>query len=159
MMDIILKNTPNIELKRPSEWWDRWFLEKAEHTSSGSKDPSTKVGAIIVDANKRLISEGFNGLPKKVIDNSERLYNRDTKLKLIIHAEINAIIFAQRPLEGFTLYTWPFMPCSACASVIINSGITRVVAPNYFPERWKESFALSKDLFKEAGVEFFIIDL
>jgi dCMP deaminase len=143
--------------KRSPAWWDRWFLNMAKHTSLASKDPSTQVGAVIVDKKQRIISQGFNGLPRGVIDSHERLNNRELKYKMIIHAEINSIIFAGSDLDGCTIYTWPFLACSSCASVIINSGIKRIVTTDYFPDRWKESFDLSKQLFKEAGVVVFTL--
>ncbi|NCA14162.1 MAG: hypothetical protein EBS89_08535, partial [Proteobacteria bacterium] len=79
----------------PSDW-DRWFLGLAHYVSTASKDPSTKVGAVIVDAERRVVSVGYNGLPRGVEDSEERLHNREVKYKMIIHAERNAILFAQR---------------------------------------------------------------
>ena len=83
----------------------------------------------------------------------ERLENREIKYRTIIHAEINAILSAGKPLEGCTLYVWPFMPCSQCASIIIQSGIRRVVTVPSDSERWAESFRYTEELFREAEVE------
>lgn len=137
--------------------WDYRFLDLAEFISSWSKDPSTKVGAVITDLNNRIISVGYNGFPQDIIDN-ERLTDRDTKYKIIVHGEMNAILFANRSLEQCTLYTYPFMPCPRCASVIIQTGIKRVVSYNNMPDRWKEEFGLSMELFKEANVEIQLYD-
>lgn len=137
-----------------SEKWDLRFLELARFVSTWSKDPSTQVGAVIVDKENRVVSLGYNGLPKGINDTQERLNNRDLKLKLIVHAELNAIQFARQNLDGCTLYTHPFMPCSVCAGQVIQSGISRVVSlleSNY--SKWADSIALSKQIFKEAGVE------
>jgi dCMP deaminase len=109
--------------------WDKRFLELAELVSSWSKDPSTKVGAVIVDNQNIIVSVGFNGFPKGIKDN-DRLNHRDSKYQIIVHAENNALMFAKRPLDGCTIYTYPFMPCPRCAGMIIQSGIKRVVYQN-----------------------------
>ena len=79
--------------------WDLRFLEMARNAASWSKDPSTKVGAIIVDDDKRVISVGYNGFPKGVRDD-ERLDDRQEKYKIIVHAERNALLFMQN-LNGY----------------------------------------------------------
>jgi len=137
-------------------WHDR-FLKLAEHISQWSKDPSTQVGAVIVDNARRIISTGYNGLPLGVEDSADRLHTRETKYEMIVHGEINAILFAKQDLQGTTLYTWPFMPCSRCAGIVIQSGIKTVVAPNCDNTRWKESFTLSKTMFREAKVELILL--
>lgn len=73
---------------------------------------------------------------------------------MIVHGEINAIIFAHRDLSGCKLYTHPFLPCSRCAAVVIQSGITECHAPISDNPRWQESLALTRKLFSEAGVKF-----
>lgn len=145
-----------MELNRNQEWWDKWFLGLAEYISTASKDPSTKTGAVIVDKNRRIVSVGYNGFPRKIKDDPSKLNNRDLKYKMIVHCERNALLFANRDLEGCTLYTWPFHSCSVCGAMVIQSGITRCVAPKTPPElqeRWGEDLKLSLDNFSEAGVE------
>jgi dCMP deaminase len=137
---------------RGQEWWDDWFLGLARYIASASKDPSTQCGAVIVDKDRRVISVGYNGLARGVEDSQERLNNRELKYKVIVHCERNAIIFAQRDLRGCILYTWPFMSCAACAAMVIQAGITQVVAPPSDNPRWIEEFKLSEQMFKEAGV-------
>lgn len=137
--------------------WDYRFLDLAEFISSWSKDPSTKVGAVITDHENRIVSIGYNGFPKNVADDN-RLENRETKYKIVIHGEMNAILFAKKSLEFCTLYTYPFMPCSRCASMIIQAGIQRVVSYNNMPERWGSEFNISKELFKEAGIELVLYE-
>jgi dCMP deaminase len=132
--------------------WDSRFLELAKLIGSWSKDPSTKVGAVIVDDNNRIISVGYNGFPKGVIDD-DRLEDRETKYKIVVHGEINAILFANKSVNGCTLYTSPFEPCPRCAGLIIQSGIKRIVAPKNNNTRWEEDFKISRQLFKEAGIE------
>jgi dCMP deaminase len=128
------------------------YLEMAKLVSTWSKDPSTKVGSVIVDSDNTVISVGFNGLPRRIQDTDQRLNNRDIKLKMIIHAEINAIITAKRPLNGATIYTYPFMSCSQCAGMIIQSGICRHISYKTNNERWKDSFDLALEMFDEARV-------
>lgn len=132
--------------------WDIRFLELAKLVGSWSKDPSTKVGAVIVDQNNRIISTGYNGFPKNVEDTQERLVDREQKYDIIVHAEANALIFAKTPLEGCTIYTWPFQPCSKCAGLIIQSGIIRVVSVVHESTRWKKNFEIAKQLFAESGI-------
>ncbi len=137
--------------------WNRRFLSLAEHIAQWSKDPSTQVGAVIVDPCRRIISTGYNGLPQGVDDTDNRLYTREIKYEMIVHGEINAILFAKQDLLGSTLYTWPFMPCSRCAGIVIQSGIKTVVAPLNDSPRWKDSFQLSQTMFAEAGVRLLLL--
>lgn len=132
--------------------WDYRFLQLCELVASWSKDPSTKVGAVIVDNDNRVISLGYNGFPKGVIDDVARYSNRDEKYKYVVHAERNAIVFAKQNLKECTIYTWPMMPCSACAGIIIQSGIKKVVSIENKNERWTEEFLFSSNMFREAGI-------
>jgi len=138
--------------------WDKRFVELARFVAQWSKDPSTKTGAVIVDPKRRVISVGYNGLAQGVEDLPERLENRDIKYKIIVHCERNALLFACKPVDGCTLYTWPFMSCSTCAAMVIQSGITRCVAPFSDNERWVAEFELSKQMFKEAEVQVDLLD-
>ena len=135
-----------------TEKWDRRFLALAEHVAQWSKDPSTKTGAVIVDSNNRIVSVGYNGLPRGVNDSPERLENREIKYKIIVHCERNALLFARGAVEGCRLYTWPFMSCATCAAMVIQAGIVEVVAPPSDNPRWKDDFDLAQTLFSEAGV-------
>lgn len=134
--------------------WDPRFLEMAELVSQWSKDPSTKVGAVIVDPEtQRIVSLGYNGFPQRVADTAERLELRETKYDLVIHAEMNALQFAERSVKGCTLYVYPLPPCIRCATQIIQAGIKRVVAPSSWPERWDASIQSTFKLFDEVGIE------
>ena len=132
--------------------WDNRFLELAKLIGSWSKDPSTQVGAVIADDNNRILSIGYNGFPKGVEDSEKRLFEREEKYAIIVHAEANALMFANKSVEGCTIYTWPFEPCSRCAGLIIQSGIKRVVSVRHSEERWKKNFLQSTILFEEAGI-------
>jgi dCMP deaminase len=143
-----------------SEKWDKRFLGLAQHVSAWSKDPSTKVGAVVVDQHHRVISLGFNGFARGVVDSEERLNDRETKYKMVVHAESNALLFAKMDMWDATIYVWPFMPCAACAAKIIQAGIKRVVAPEASPElkeRWGTDMKLTEQMFKEVGIIFDVI--
>jgi len=138
--------------------WNKRFLGLATYVASWSKDPSTKVGAVIADSKNRIVSLGFNGFARGVNDD-ERLNNRNTKYAMILHAEENAIMFAGRDLSDCRLYVSGLPPCSHCASFIVQSGIKKVYAwKQEIPERWQESFEITKNIFAESGVDLEFIE-
>ena len=136
--------------------WDLRFIGLAQHISTWSKDPSTKVGCVVVGADREIRSTGFNGFPRGINDDEERLTDREKKYPLICHAEENAIMHAARigvSLKDSTAYvTWP--PCSRCARSLIQAGIREIVYPETgkIPERWIEDFTISDSMLNEAGV-------
>lgn len=134
--------------------WDRRFISLAREVSTWSKDPSTKVGAVIVDDERRVVATGFNGFPRGVDDLAERYLSRETKYEMIIHAEANALLFAKRDLSFCTLYS-TLMPCSRCAAMIIQSGIKRVVYLSDTHTNYAQNFGLSSLMFTEANVHCF----
>lgn len=138
--------------------WDKRFLDMAKLVSTWSKDPSTKVGAVIVDSQKRIVSVGFNGLAVGIDNEETILENRELKYRTILHAEENAILFSKQPLNDCTVYTYPFQPCLKCTSVIIQTGIKRVVSYVSDNERWIKEFELSLKMFEEAGVSVCLYD-
>ena len=125
--------------------WNMRFLEMAKMVGSWSKDPSTQVGAVIVDDDRRVISLGYNGFPKGVADN-QRLDDRKEKYKMIVHAERNALLFANTSVKDATIFTYPFMPCPICTGMIIQSGIRRVVSLQTDNPRWQEDFEISRKM-------------
>ena len=139
-----------------SEKWDRRFIDLALHISGWSKDPSTKVGCVVVGEDREIRSTGFNGFPRGIDDSMERLEDRELKYPLICHAEENAIMHAARigiSLKDCTAYvTWP--PCTRCARSLIQAGVTEVVYPDNIeiPDRWVEDFERSSSMMEEAGV-------
>jgi dCMP deaminase len=144
-----------------SEGWDQRFIQFSQAIAECSKDPSTKVGCVIVGPDREILSTGFNGFPRGVEDTEERLNNREEKYRIIVHAEANAVIQAARVgtrLKGSTAYC-SLAPCSKCAGFMIQAGISRVVVPTLeVPDRWKPDCELSLTLFKEAGVEIQALD-
>jgi len=138
-----------------SSIWHKRFIERAEIVSAWSKDPSTKVGAIIT-IGKRVVSEGYNGFPQGVPDIPAFLNDRAKKYPMVVHAELNAILFAKRDLSFHSIYVWPFFPCSSCMGAIIQSGITSIYTFDASPElkkRWGESNEIAEYMAKMAGVE------
>lgn len=118
-----------------------------------SKD-SRRVGAVLVNADRRIISTGCNGFPSGIEDSPERLQNKELKNKLMIHAEVNAVFNSVAKPEGSTLYSTRF-PCHSCAAALVQNKIIRVVAPEAEPDHptWGESHLLALRIFKEAGIE------
>lgn len=134
--------------------WHRRYLNIAKEVSSWSKDPSTKVGAVIVSPDNDIISTGYNGFPKGI--NDVGYDDRDLKYKKIVHAEINAIIRSKRNLDGCTLYVYPIQCCSNCAAAIIQSGIKKIISLDTKHFRLEDNFLLSKEMFEEVGIEFIL---
>lgn len=135
--------------------WDYRFLRLAKEVSTWSRDPSTQVGAVIVNSHKHVVSLGFNGFPNGMNDDSVLYADREQKYSRIVHGEINALVLAKRDISGCTLYTWPFLPCDRCAVIFIQAGIFRVVAPAPTVEqapRWANAFEKSKKYFDECNV-------
>lgn len=138
--------------------WNKRFLGLATHVASWSKDPSTKVGAVIADSKNRIISLGFNGFARGVEDD-ERLNDRATKYAMVLHAEENAILFAGKNLSDCSIFVSGLPPCSHCASLIVQCGIKKVYAwKQEIPERWRDNVELTKKIFKEAGVTLEFIE-
>lgn len=139
--------------------WDRRFVKLAEVVASWSKDPSTKCGAVIVRPDRTVASVGFNGFPKGCSDDVALYEDRDLKLARVVHAEVNAILHAREPLNGYTMYTYPpgYGPsCDRCTAHIIQAGIARVVHvqdTSDFASRWKEPAERGLQMYREADVE------
>lgn len=136
-------------------------MAMAELVARWSKDPSTQVGAVIVDPVRNcVLGTGYNGLARGVEDSEYRLRDRDTKYAMTTHAEVNALINSAlwKSLHGSTLYVTPLPPCSTCAGILVGVGIRRVVWRNHpnplTAEKWVASAQLSATIFGEAGVIF-----
>jgi dCMP deaminase len=133
--------------------WDEYFMGLALLSAKRSKDPSTQVGASIVNAQNRIMSVGYNGMPCGCSDDEfpwER-EGEDTKYLYVCHAELNAILNSGgRNLEGCRIYTALF-PCNNCAKAIIQSGIKEVC---YLSDKYsdKPDFIAARRMFNAAGV-------
>jgi len=139
-----------------SKEWDEKLVGLANYIGSEwSKDPSTKVGCVIADDYYVPLGVGYNGFPRGIEDTPERLNDRPTKYKLVVHAEVNAVLNATKSVRGATAYN-SLAPCSDCMKLMINAGIKRVVFPKPSADelkRWGESFKLASQMADEAGVE------
>jgi len=133
--------------------WDNRYLELAALVSTWSKDPSTKVGAVIVGRRKTQIAVGYNGFPPGIEDSLERLNDREMKYSLIQHAERNVLDNVSFSPYGATLYATMF-PCPQCALSIVSKGIKIVIAPHWEcgPERWQLKSIQAYNILREAGI-------
>lgn len=135
--------------------WDDYFMGVAHLSALRSKDPSTRVGAVIVDQNKKIVGIGYNGFPIGVSDD-DFPWGREggfmeSKYAYVVHAELNAILNAPREVRGCSLYVSLF-PCNECAKAIIQSGISEIV---YEDDKYAhtDSVKVSKKMLLEAGVK------
>ncbi len=136
--------------------WDEYFMGVALLAARRSKDPSTQVGACIVDDNNIILSTGYNGFPYGCSDDvfpwGRSGEMNDTKYPYVVHAELNAILNAQgRSLRGARIYVALF-PCNECAKAIIQSGIREVI---YLSDKYAttDSTMASKRMLEAAGVK------
>ncbi len=135
--------------------WDEYFMGIALLSAQRSKDPSTQVGACIVNDDLRIVGTGYNGFPRGCSDD-EFPWARDgefgdTKYPYVSHAELNAVLNATTSLKNCTIFVALF-PCNECAKVVIQSGITEVV---YLSDKYADtpSVKASKRMFEAAGVK------
>ncbi len=136
--------------------WDEYFMGIAELSAQRSKDPSTQVGACIVSKDNKILSVGYNGMPRCCDDDlfpwDREGGNLDTKYFYVCHAELNAILnFRGGTLEGSRVYVTLF-PCNECAKAIIQSGITEII---YKSNKYAGTDAnvASTRMFEAAGVK------
>lgn len=141
--------------------WKMRYIQLATDVSSWSKDPSAKVGAVIVGSKGQVLSQGYNGFPRGVNDHVERYNDRKEKHKYVVHAEMNAIYNASYTgvsLDGATIYVYGLPVCNECAKGIIQVGIKSVVVAT--PEwlevntKWVDSWLCTISMFDEAGVGY-----
>jgi dCMP deaminase len=148
-----------MSLKKREDYigWDEYFMGVAILSSKRSKDPSTQVGACIVNEQKKIVGVGYNGFPTGC-DDDVLPWDRegdflDTKYPYVCHAELNAILNSiSRDLHGCTIYVALF-PCNECAKAIIQSGIKEVV---YLSDKYAHTDVVkaSKLMMTQAGVIF-----
>ena len=140
--------------------WHRYFMTMAYLVATKSKDPSTKVGAVIIGPDQEIRSSGYNGLPRGLEDTLNR-YSKPLKYQLINHAEENAILHCSRvgiSSKGCKIYV-PWIPCSLCAKSIIQAGIIEVIYHKEWPGNyctksdWQQSIELSKEMFLETNIK------
>jgi dCMP deaminase len=134
--------------------WDRRFLALAAHIAGWSKDLHTQVGSVIVGPDREIVSTGFNGLPRGIVDDPIRM-ERPAKYLWTSHAEENAVAHAARTgvsLKGCTVYV-THCPCARCARSLIQAGVKRVVFDRKgVTSMPQEEFDVATAMFEEAGV-------
>lgn len=150
-----------------SQKWHERFMDVAELVRTWSKDPSTKVGAVVVGPDREIRSTGYNGLVRGVDDNKPERLERPTKYDFFEHAERNAVYNAcliGASLKGCVIYVTA-MPCPDCARAIIQSGIKMVVThkPEFAEDApagtWRDKVGYSEEMFQEAGIELLYLPL
>lgn len=140
----------------PSQKWHKNFMDAAQLFATWSKDPSTKVGAVIVDNDRRLVGTGYNGFPRGVNDDPARYAEKMVKYKLVVHAEANAIMNSVKSVRDCTLYATKF-PCTECAKLIIQMGVSSVIAPAAGDDGsvWSDDAKFSTQMFHESLVSVY----
>jgi dCMP deaminase len=135
--------------------WDEYFMGVALLSAKRSKDPSTQVGACIVNQKNKIVGAGYNGLPAGCDDDSFPWEKQgeflQTKYPYVCHAELNAILNnIGMDLHGCRIYTALF-PCNECAKAIIQSGISEVI---YLSDKYErtDAFIASKKMLDSSGV-------
>lgn len=135
--------------------WDNRMLNIAKEVSMWSKDPNKKIGAVIVNSERRIISQGYNGLPKGMND---ELNNTVLKNVFVCHAEVNAIINAKGNCKDTTIYVHGLPTCIECAKIIAQAEIKKVVVQYNFEKfsksKWADSVLYAKSLFKALDIEY-----
>jgi dCMP deaminase len=133
--------------------WDAYFMELAEKVASRSKDPSTKVGCVVVTEDRVIATTGYNGLPRGVGDLPERM-ERPAKYLWTSHAEENAVAQAARvgaQMKGGTAYV-THEPCARCARILIQAGVAQVIIGPGKTSMPAEEFEISRIMFEEAQI-------
>lgn len=136
--------------------WDEYFMGIAIMSAQRSKDPSTQVGACIVSNENRILSVGYNGMPRNC-DDDVFPWDRDgddlnTKYMFVCHAELNAILnYSGTNLKGSKVYVTLF-PCNECAKALIQSGVAEII---YYSDKYSDSFSTlaAKRMFESAGIK------
>lgn len=138
--------------------WDTRFMKLAREISTWSKDPSSKIGAVIVNDDRRILATGYNGFPKGIEDTEERLNDREQKYPRIVHAEMNALMNALYngvSVKGATIYVYGLAVCPECTKSVISAGIKRVVIspdPYVYITPWTEKWnTISLPMITEVG--------
>ena len=146
--------------------WDLRWLKMAKEVASWSKDDSTQCGCVIVSQQNKIVTLGYNGLPRDIdYDDTSLWQERPEKYFWMEHAERNAVYNAERSMQGCVAYvTGP--PCMDCGRALKQVGVIRVVVPMHhnmglgsdYIERWRESCQRAEKLFRLAGVVYEFVE-
>uniref|UniRef100_A0A8C6PYI4 Deoxycytidylate deaminase n=1 Tax=Nothobranchius furzeri TaxID=105023 RepID=A0A8C6PYI4_NOTFU len=138
--------------------WPDYFMAVAFLSAQRSKDPSSQVGACIVNQENKIVGIGYNGMPNGC-DDDQLPWSRsaddrlDTKYPYVCHAELNAIMNKNSAdVKGCTMYVALF-PCNECAKLIIQAGLKEVI---YICDKYHHTpeMTASRRLLHMAGVQF-----
>jgi dCMP deaminase len=148
----------------PIPSWDEFFMRHVYLSALKSKDPRTKIGAVLVREN-HLISTGYNGFGKGINDLADRYNDREIKYSFICHAEFNSVLQCAKfgiSSDKTILYT-PGFPCAECCKAIVQGGIVEIVLHKQWPnltysEKWVKSFKISAQMIEEAGIKVRVFD-
>ncbi|HEY7822706.1 MAG TPA: deaminase [Acidimicrobiia bacterium] len=134
--------------------WHVRFLELAAHVAQWSKDPSTKVGCVLVDEQRRVVGMGYNGFPRGVADGKDRYEDRSIKYPMVVHAEANAVLNAVGSTRGTVAYV-THHPCADCMGLLIQAGVRAIITnrpDEGLAERFCDSFKITRTMSAESGV-------
>lgn len=155
----------NVIFLKNNDKWHMRFMAMAEMIATWSKDPSSKIGCVVVNDERRILATGYNGFPKGIDDTEVRLNTRELKHKLVVHAEMNALmnaLYSGVSLKGSTMYVHGLPICPDCAKCVIQAGIKEIVIPTDKTDRvewqkvWEEH---SLPMFSESGVQVTILGI
>lgn len=159
---VILEEVLSLKLAgdRVSQKWDERFLGIASLISTWSKDPSTKVGAVAVNCDRRIVGQGYNGFPAGCKDDKYKYDDRVSKYEMTIHAEANAIYNACNSgisLDLSTLFIFGMYPCPECVKALAQVRVARIVfqlGESQNVQNWENKFDLSRVLMHDLGIGF-----
>ena len=143
--------------------WVDYFIKIASAVKTKSKDPSTKIGAVIVGEDNEIVSTGYNSFPRGLNDEIAERFERPEKYNWFEHAERNSIYNAARigvSVKGCTIYLTCGLPCIDCARGIINSGISKIVCKKgenkshgLKGKHWEENISKAEEMLEEADID------
>ena len=144
------------------EKFEKYFQLAKFNAELFSKDPTTKVGAILLKPDlSAVVSTGINGFPRKLCDTDPKRWERPTKYKYVTHAEVNAVANAARlgvSTDGCVAIVSLF-PCKECAKILIQSGVSHIYTeqPDFDNAQWGKEFEISKEMLDEVGIPVTIL--
>lgn len=142
--------------------WHVRFMHLAAHVAKWSKDPSTQVGCVLVDDDRKVVGMGYNGFPRGVADGADRYADRSIKYPMVVHAEANAVLNAVASTRGTIAYV-THHPCADCMGLLIQAGVRSIIThqpDEGLAERFCESFKITRTMAEESGVPItFLEDL
>jgi dCMP deaminase len=146
-------------MKNISNIWKNRYLSLAKEISTWSKDPSTQVGSVAIGNQGQVLSQGYNGFPRKFPDKLALYEDREQKYKYTIHAEMNCIYHATLngiSLEGSTIFIYGLHACHECAKGLCQVGVKAVIAQksDKSNQRWQDSCNLADEIFSQQGVYY-----